>query len=308
MHILHEYCVCVSVCLLVCLSLFTWTIVVSAGARMLRCYLKEAYDAPLSVADCDTFVKLCTASAQAGGSIADSISAALSLLHHMKQSRLPAPAVTTYTWATQCLLAQLTHGVPAHQVLVQLQQEVWHDIQKVAGDGADVTAACLPALSVFDGTEAVQTVLLMAQNGASGLCGGSCLALVTAMEDDHVAWMRGVFGADFLDKLEMLADIESTVESSIQPESLWLRFPDCPLPKLSVVQPTAEIQYFEVADGETPLWMFPMTAWQHGQVLSNSPVEQTQPSSQQITELSAAEKLAADYGHLVKGSKSKRRK
>ena len=203
---MHAYVIPVS--LSVCLSVFTSTDIVSAGARMLKSYTNEAYDAPLSVPDCDTFVQLCTASAQAGGSMADSISATLSLLHHMKHSGLPAPTMSTYTLATQCLVAQLTDGMPAHQVLVQLQQEVWHDMQqKGAGDSADVVAAYLPALSVFDGTEAVQTVLLMAQNGLSGLCGDSCLALVTAMEEDHVAWMREVFGTVFLDEMEVLADI-----------------------------------------------------------------------------------------------------
>ncbi|KAL3161708.1 hypothetical protein ABBQ38_008807 [Trebouxia sp. C0009 RCD-2024] len=75
------------------------------GARMLRSYHEEAYAPPLSVTDCDTFLKLCKAGEQAGGSLADSLSAALSLLHHMKQTRLPAPAVTTCTLATHCLLA-----------------------------------------------------------------------------------------------------------------------------------------------------------------------------------------------------------
>ena len=64
---------------------------------------------------------------------------------------------------------------------------------KVTGAGADVSAAYLPALSVFDGTEAVQTVLLMAQNGVPGLSDEACLALFSVMEDDHLAWMRQVF-------------------------------------------------------------------------------------------------------------------
>ena len=38
-----------------------------------------------------------------------------------------------------------------------------------------------------------------------------------------------------------------------------------------------------------------------GHVPGSSPVEQTRPSSKQITELSNAEQLVADYGHLEKG-------
>ncbi|KAL3161547.1 hypothetical protein ABBQ32_010414 [Trebouxia sp. C0010 RCD-2024] len=274
------------------------------GARMLRLYHEEAYAPPLLVSDCDTFLQLCKAGEQAGGSLADSLSAALSLLHHMKQTSLPAPAVTTCALATHCLLAQLTDGVPAHQVLVQLQQEVWHDMQKETAAGAHESAAYLPALSVFDGTEAVQTVLLMAQNNVSGLSGDACLALVLLMEDDQLAWMRQVFSAKFMDELETMA--ESASQSTTQ--SAWLGFPDCPVPRLSVVQLTADIAYFEVAGGETPLWMVPMAAWQHGRMPVKSVAEQLQPPSEQVTELSAAEQLAADYGHLERGSKSKRRK
>lgn len=66
--------------------------------------------------------------------------------------------------------------------------------------------------------------------------------------------------------------------------------------------------YFEMADGDTPLWMVPMAAWKHGRMAVNSHVEQTQPSSEQVNELSAAQQLAAEYGHLEKGMKSKRRR
>ncbi|KAL3161697.1 hypothetical protein ABBQ38_008796 [Trebouxia sp. C0009 RCD-2024] len=273
------------------------------GARMLTSYREEAYALPLSVSDCNTFLKLCKASEQAGGSLADSLSPALSLLHHMKQTSLPAPAVTTCTLATHCLLAQLTDGVPAHQVLVQLQQEVWHTMHKVTEAGAHESAAYLPALSAFDGTEAVQTVLLMVQNGISGLSGDACLALVLVMENDQLAWMRQVFGLGFMDELETMA--ESASQSATPSESAWLGFPDCPVPRLSVVQLTADTAYFEVAGGVTPLWMVPMAAWQHGQMSIKSVVEQLQPLSEKVAELTAAQQLAADYGHLERGSKSK---
>lgn len=54
--------------------------------------------------------------------------------------------------------------------------------------------------------------------------------------------------------------------------------------------------------------MFPVTAWQHGQVPGSSPFEQTQPSSKQVIDLSDAEQLVVDYGHLEEDIKSKRRK
>ena len=59
--------------------------------------------------------------------------------------------------------------------------------------------------------------------------------------------------------MEVVADLESTTHQSAR-----LKFPDRPLPQLSVIQPKAGIAYFEVVGGETPLWMFPVTAWQHG--------------------------------------------
>ena len=99
-----------------------------SGANMLKSYCDKAYPLPLSVSGCDTFIKLCMSGLPASGSTENStatdtqegISAVLALLHHMKQTSLPAPAVSTFTQATLCLLAQLKAGVPAHRVLVQL--------------------------------------------------------------------------------------------------------------------------------------------------------------------------------------------
>ncbi|KAL3161707.1 hypothetical protein ABBQ38_008806 [Trebouxia sp. C0009 RCD-2024] len=82
-------------------------------------------------------------------------------------------------------------------------------MQKETEAGVHESAAYLPALSAFDGTKAVQTVLLMAQNDVQGLSGDACLALILVMEDDHLAWMRQVFGAGFVDDLETIADSAS---------------------------------------------------------------------------------------------------
>ena len=91
---------------------------------MLESYHDKAHRLPLSIPDCDLFFKLCIQNEAASGSTEDSISAALSVLHHMKQTSLPSPAVSTYVMATQCVLAQLKDGAPAHEVLMQLQQDV----------------------------------------------------------------------------------------------------------------------------------------------------------------------------------------
>ena len=135
------------------------------------------------------------------------------------------------------------------------------------GAGSEVTAPYLAALNVFEGSQGVQTALLMSQNGVSGLSGDACLALLCAMEEYHLAWLRKISGADFIDQLEVLAD--SALQDTSQPESAWLAFPDHPLPKLSIVQLDGKPAYLGVVDGETTWWMIPMSAaWQHGRLQS----------------------------------------
>lgn len=70
---------------------------------MLKSYHEKAYSPPLSLLDCNTFFRLVVQGEPAGGSMEDSVSAALSMLHHMKQTSLPPPAATTFTLATQCV-------------------------------------------------------------------------------------------------------------------------------------------------------------------------------------------------------------
>ena len=271
---------------------------------MLQSYHEKAYSAPLSLPDCNTFLKLTMQHESASGGIEDSISAALCVLRHMKQTRSPPPAASTFTLATQCVLAQLKDGAPAHEVLVQLQQDVWQHMH-TAGTDSDVMPAYLAALNVFEGTQGVQTALLMHQDGLSGLSSDACLALVCVMEEYHLTWLRETLGAAFVNELEMLAD--SFFQATSQPESAWLMFPDHPLIKLSVFQLNDKPAYLGVDDGETPWWMVPTTAaWQHGQ--STEPtVKQHQSSTDQGAEVSAAEQLIAEFGHLETRRKSKRK-
>ena len=133
---------------------------VFSGAKMLESYHDKVYSPPLSTPECDLFLTLCVQNQTAGGSTEDSISAALSVLHHMKQTSLPFPAVSTYGMATQCVLAQLKDGVPAHEVLMQLQQDVWQHMPAVRAE-LNVPAPYLAALNVFEGSQGVQTTLLM---------------------------------------------------------------------------------------------------------------------------------------------------
>ncbi|KAL3162334.1 hypothetical protein ABBQ32_010017 [Trebouxia sp. C0010 RCD-2024] len=274
------------------------------GANMLKSYQDKAYTLLLSVSDCDTFIKLCMSDLPANGSTEQSvatetqegISAALCLLHHMKQTSLPAPAVSTFTLATLCVLAQLRAGLPAHQDLMQLQQAVWAHMHT-----GDDSTAYLAALDVFQGTQGVQTAVLMSQNGISGLCSDASLALVCAMKEHHDAWLRETFGDGFVAELEVLAN-------STGPGPAWLPFPAHPLPKLSVVQLDGKPSHLGVAAGDTPWWMVPATAWHHGHIVSHAAAKQQASPSEPGPELSAAEQLAAEYGHLEKAGKSKRRK
>lgn len=271
---------------------------------MLKSYHDKAYTLLLSVSDCDTFITLCMSSPPADGSTAEYIeeciqeasSAALCLLHHMEQTSLPAPAVSTFTQATLCALAQLRAGVSAYQVLLQLQQDVWSYMHTRDGN-----TSYLAALNVFEGTQGVETAVLMSQNGVSGLCRGACFALACVMEEHHEAWLRDTFGQAFVNELQMLAD-------STSPEPVRLDFPAHALPTLSVVHLDGRPSHLGVADGDTPWWMIPPTAWQHGQSVKLAAVKQKQSSSDLRPELSAAEQLAAEFGHLEKAGKSRRRK
>ncbi|KAL3141226.1 hypothetical protein ABBQ38_003567 [Trebouxia sp. C0009 RCD-2024] len=272
------------------------------GAHMLTSYHDKAYSIPLSVSDCDTFIKLCMqgwpGSTEEGMEVdtQEGISAALCLLHHMKQTSLPAPAVSTFTQATLCALAQLKAGVPADQVLMQLQQDVWAHMHT-----DDDTTAYLAALNVFEGTHGVQTAVLMSQNGVSGLCGDACLALACVMEEDQEAWLRETFGDAFVDELQMLAD-------STSPEPVRLDFPAHPLPQLSVVQLGGKPSHLGVADGDTPWWMVPATAWQHGLTVNHAASKHIEPPVDKAAQLSDADQLAAEFGHLENANRSKRRK
>ena len=278
--------------------------VVVAGAKMLQSYHEKAYSPPLSLPDCNTFLKLTVQCESASGRIEDSVSAALCMLHHMSQTRLPPPAASTFTLATQCVLAQLEDSAPAHEVLLQLQQHVWQHMH-TAGTDFDVMPAYLAALNVFEGTQGVQTALFMHQDGLSGLSSDACLALVCVMVEYHLTWLRETLGAVFVNQLEMLAD--SSFQATSHPESAWLKFPYHPLPKLSVFQLNDKPAYLGVGDGETAWWMVPTAAaWQHGQSTEPS-VKQYQSSSDQGAEVSAAEQLVAEFGHLEKRRKSMRK-
>lgn len=271
-----------------------------AGANTLKSYPHDMYSAALSVAECDAFLMACIQHGRECSSMADSVRAVLPLLHHLHQTSLPDPAVSTFALSAECISAQLEEGLPANQVLVQLQQQVWGSMHSTVGAESGVITAYLPAFDVLQGTEAVQTMLLMARNGLKGLTGDCCLALVLVLEDHHHAWLHEQVGAAFANELEVLADRSS--QGTSQAGSAWLDFPDKSLPRLQL---NAEGAYFELHDGDTPWWMVPMTAWQHMQAPRKPSAEQT---SMKGNHLSDAEQLIADYGHLENGSKSKRKK
>ena len=277
---------------------------------MLQEYSKHAYSAPLSISDRDIFIKLCTDEAQQEGSMADSIHAALSLLHHMKVSSSLTPRVSSFALAAECVLAQHNEGEPAHQIIVQLQQEVWQHMQGMGLSDPDASAAYLPALDVVEGSEAVQIVLLMAQNGLGGLSGDCCLVVDVSLEDHHRDWVQDIFGTVFVDELGIVAEYamdNPNIHESHQNESAWLKFPSHPLPKLSEAAVNDGALCFELGDGSTPWWMVPATAWQQSQSSGSQPLTQAaEEASPQVAQRSAAEQLVADFQHLEKGSKQKR--
>ena len=137
----------------------------------------------------------------------------------------------------------------------------------------------------------------MAQNGLGGLDAECCLALaVVPMEEFQQQWMCEVFGAGFMDMIEIAVDSES--EAGVV-------FPAHELPKLSVVQLDNGTACFGVQGMETPWWMIPEAGWQQAPV--DTAVE-ARGHNLDALQLSPAEQLVKDYGHLEQGHSKKRRK
>ncbi len=144
------------------------------------------------MADCNSFIRLCLQHIKADSEHADYYEAVLTLLQHKLSSSMPQPDVATFTSASECLLASSSGVVPNHQLLAQLQQDIWQPMHQALGSDRKILAAYLPAFNHFAGSgasEAFLLILLMAQNGLPGLDADCCFALAVVMENYHREWL-----------------------------------------------------------------------------------------------------------------------
>ena len=269
------------------------------GVRLgLACWPSVPSVLVLTSTHCDSFVQQCIERAKTGNNLSSCQQAALMLRHHMKPPSLPIPSVRTFTLATECLLISLEEGTPAHRLLVQLQQQVWQVMHQVLGCQAAAAAAYLPALNLFEPAEAMQVMLLLAQNGLPGLGPDCCLALAL-MEPHHLEWVSETFGTAFLEQVEALADQAFAAESALEPDTV-VRFPARELPRLAIASLPGGGEHFTLEQGSTPWWMVPAAAWQATQVGHDTSSTQKGGSTEGVGS-SAAEKLVQEYGHLDPG-------
>lgn len=102
----------------------------------------------------------------------------------------------------------------------------------------------------------------------------SCPALVTVMEDDHLAWMREVFVGEFLDEMDskVLAELDVLLDRqhSLSQHGLRSLIVLCQSCLWSSQKWTLNMLKSLVKE---LLWMFPVTAWQHGQVPGTSHIQ-----------------------------------
>lgn len=284
-----------------CMAVSGWF--VSTGAEMML-----AGELALTTADCNAFIRDCTQRAISTDGL-ECQEAALNLLHQMQHSNMPKPAVSTFAFATECILASANKDAPAHQLLVQLQQDIWEPLHSVVPPEADTISAYLPALNHLleheESTEIIQMILLMAQNGLPGLDEDCCLALLLVMEDHHLDWLVDHFGADFVAQLQA-ADMTNS-ESTVM-------FPAHGLPRLVLSQLSSGMHCFALEGEETPWWMMPVGEyrWQAPHSVPepemDSIAEDKGDASATAPEPSAAEQLVQRYGHLDSSSAKKGRR
>ena len=97
-------------------------------------------------------------------------------------------------------------------------------MHQVLGHEAATVSTYSPAVNLFEPAEAMQTILLLAQNGLPGLNPDCCLARAL-MEPHHLDWVSEVFGPAFLDQVDGVA-----ADIAVDPTHLVL-FPAHELPK-----------------------------------------------------------------------------
>ncbi len=258
---------------------------------------EQKYSKPLTVEACTAFLRCCT---KASSNKAQYAEAALMLMRGM-QSPLPLPDMETFSAVTLCVLSTHDDGEPAYQLLVQLHQQVLLKLHTQLGTGQGTAKVYHAAMTAFNTTDAetslrphlascIQTLLLMAQNGLSGLTATGCELLVETVDEYSEEWLRQNFGDAFFDKVEAVyvGDKVLATARDVVP------FPPLSVPKLVVRQLDTQKAYLDFAEGDMPHFMLPADAWPtyHMRHTTHADVE----ASEQID---AAQLLQQQYGHLL---------
>jgi len=218
---------------------------------LLTSHHNHGYPTLLSVADCNSFIRLCLQQLKPDSEHADYYEAVLTLMRHMLSSGMPQPDVATFTCASECLLASSSGIVPDHQLLAQLQQDIWQPMHQVLGSDRSSSAAYLPAFIHFaesGASEAFLLILLMAQNGLPGLDAECCFALAVVMEDHHHEWLCEHIGTKFVEQVQAVADERSAKLTQL------VMFPAHELPELRFAQLRNGSSYLVLQDIEMPWW------------------------------------------------------
>ena len=299
-----------------------------AGTKMLVAHHSH-YGVTPSLHTCHQLMRICNQRMTD-----DSIStycqeAVWALLQQMPSPALPKPTVDTFVLATECAFAgPSVDDVPLlHHALVLLQQNVWSRMHHVLGCGADTMSAYDCYLTKLSNShdvaaEAVQTVLLMAQNGLAGVSSAACVALVFTLNDladpndEQTQWMQDTFGAEFVQQVvQAVEDHIDSDEESDNMEGLAVSFPSQYLPKVSQVELADGSVVFALQLGFTPFWMWSSVARQDPHFVKEMQARQIQvqeidnqpdtvPDTAQLT---AAEQLVAQYGQIGKGNRNRGR-
>ena len=291
-----------------CMMLEVRVVAMLAGVGMLLTYPATQYGSALSVSECNAVIEQCITCIKSANNIQEHLEAVWTVLRNMGSStstNLPQPAISTYTLATQAVLESMraSSDVPTHDALVQLQQNVWQNMQTVLGGNVSTAPVYVPALLDLEAPDAVQTVLLMAQNGVTSLSFECCEALYLQLDSEQSEWVQSMFGAKFASQVEALA-----IQSDAKPDAMVL-FPEHRLPQLSVSQLSDCTALFVLDDVPTPWWMRPSTAWSDhfAQDMTAQAAGGSDKVPTEAAKLTAAEELVLQFGHADRRQKKGRK-
>ena len=180
----------------------------------------------LFVETCQECMRTITAQIKAGKDISLCLEAVWALLQQPQPPSLP---LSMFVLAAEAVVAASHQDLSDLQAVVLLQQHVWVNMHHVIKDDPSVISAYLPALNAWQGAAAVQTVLLMAQNGVAGLDYEGCLAVCCNIEELHLEWIREKFGAGFVEQVEAVAIVILRAAARLWVCSLSSRSPSCAL-------------------------------------------------------------------------------